>query len=79
MPTKKRARKGCERKRRFSTLKEAQRAAAALAANMKRKGLPIVTFLSAYACPNCKGFHFGSSNRIDWAAVEKITANPQKT
>lgn len=77
MLTKKRIRKCCEGKRRFSTLKEAQQAAAALAFNKKRQGAPIVTFLKAYGCPSCGGFHFGRTKKIDWDAVAKITASPQ--
>ena len=79
MPTKKRAPNGCERKRRFSTLKDAQRAAVAFVFTKKRQGAPIAIFLKPYECQNCGGFHLGRTKKIDEVAVAKITAAPQNT
>ena len=76
---KKRVHNGCERKRCFSTLKDAQRAAAAFVFTKKRQGAPISIFLKPYECPNCGGFHLGRTKKIDEVAVAKITAAPQNT
>lgn len=68
MPPKVRMRK-CHGKRRFGSLREAQAAAATMAARKAKQGNPIVSFLRAYGCA-CGGFHFGKTRDIDWSKVK---------
>lgn len=58
----------CARKVRYESLELARMAAAALAKRRQNQGIPIVSYLKAYAC-RCGGFHFGSTRRIDWSRI----------
>lgn len=68
-PNKAHMRRCHEGKRRFSTLREAQAAAAGMAKRKDKQGNTIVTFLRAYGCA-CGGYHFGKTKEINWALVK---------
>lgn len=67
--SKARMRKCHDGKQRYQTLKDAQAAAALMAARRAKQGSPIVSFLRAYGCA-CGGFHFGKTRDIDWSKVK---------
>ena len=65
-------RSACSGKKRYNTLQEARVGAAKLAADRAAQGDPVLTYLRAYKCQHCGGYHFGSCRRIDWEAFDKL-------
>ena len=69
MTKRKNSHRHCGDKKRYDSLQSAQCAAVALARDMSKRGTPIVTFLRAYKCQSCGGFHFGHTRDINWGAI----------